>query len=414
MAFIATNQLEMNNTLDVEKLDTLEVEKLDVDKFDVEKLDVDKLELETNTDSTRKLASLQRVDAVNTHENADSLVLVTILGWQIVVRKDVVKVGDVVVYCEIDSLLPGDAVWLPEAIKDRIKLQSNKSYFRVKTIKLRNEISQGLIIPITASLQELLKYKFVGDDVADLLNIQKYETPALSGEFAHPYLNHHFHSDSTKKSNFPSHLVSKTDEPRIQSNVVFLKQMKDKPYYTTVKLDGTSATYVIDTKDSTNHENPNPFLVCSRNLIREVPEKMETCPYFYIAEKYEIEKKLRKLHAQDRFLAIQGEICGPNIQSNLLGLKELDFFVFTITDTRTHARLNVDELKNVCLVLGLKMAPIEKHSHSHSFDFVNVKDILETARGYYNNTKNHREGLVYRSEDQRISFKVINNDYLLK
>jgi RNA ligase (TIGR02306 family) len=82
------------------------------------------------------------------HPDADSLSLATVLGWQVVVRNDEAKEGDLIIYCEIDSLLPGDSEWLPEAIKGRVASQVDKTYFRVKTIKLRKELSQGLIVPI--------------------------------------------------------------------------------------------------------------------------------------------------------------------------------------------------------------------------------------------------------------------------
>lgn len=65
-----------------------------------------------------------------------------------VVRTGEVSAGQKVVYFEIDSLLPGDAKWLPEAVKTRVAAQADKTHFRVKTVKLRNEISQGLLIAI--------------------------------------------------------------------------------------------------------------------------------------------------------------------------------------------------------------------------------------------------------------------------
>ena len=136
--------------------------------------------IESNTESARTLASIQIVDEINPHENADSLELATVLGWQIVVRKGEVTVGEKIIFCEIDSLLPSQSSWLPPAVKQRIlKGNSNeledrppiksswrqeatrkrvlkekpKKYFRVKTIRLRGEISQGLIVPF--SLEDL-------------------------------------------------------------------------------------------------------------------------------------------------------------------------------------------------------------------------------------------------------------------
>lgn len=96
--------------------------------------------------SLRKLASVQVVEAIVPHPNANALQLAKVLGWQVVIRMDEVKAGDKIVYCEIDSLLPGSAEWLPEAIKKRVAEQTSKEWFRIKTIKLRGELSQGLIV----------------------------------------------------------------------------------------------------------------------------------------------------------------------------------------------------------------------------------------------------------------------------
>ena len=77
------------------------------------------MDLETNIDSERKLASIQIVDRIDPHTNANALELATVLGWQIVTRIGETKIGQKVVYCEIDSVLP-NADWLPEAIKNKI------------------------------------------------------------------------------------------------------------------------------------------------------------------------------------------------------------------------------------------------------------------------------------------------------
>lgn len=126
---------------------------------------------ETNSDSTRKLASIQKVEKIVKHPDADSLSLATVLGWQVVIRNDEAREDDLIIYCEIDSLLPGNAEWLPEAIKTRVAAQTDQSFFRVKTIKLRKELSQGLIVPIPKDWDKMS----VGDNVTDRLGIKKYE-----------------------------------------------------------------------------------------------------------------------------------------------------------------------------------------------------------------------------------------------
>ena len=365
------------------------------------------MDLESNTDSTRKLASIQVVDRIHPHTGADSLELATILGWQIITRIGEVQKGDTVIYCEIDSLLPVNVDWLPQAVKDRIVKEGTKDYFRVKTIKLRGELSQGLIIPLGDTLPPIGPI-VVGNDVTDLLKIRKYEPPIFSYEMG----NHPRRSDGTyvpftssrPSGNFPSHLVKKTDETRIQSNPKLLELLKDKPYYIAVKLDGTSATYLLN-------PDTGELMVCSRNMIRKRPDDINTCPYWLMAVKYDLENKLKDMP----HLAIQGEICGPTIQKNLLGLKNYEFFVFNIVDTRDRQIMALPDMIAFCSEMRLSMVPIEESGTSYPHYFpCDIKGLLTRAQGTYPGTKNAREGLVVRAADQSISFKVINNDYLLK
>lgn len=347
---------------------------------------------ESNTDSIRKLASIQVVDTINPHLNSNSLQLATVLGWQIVIRENEVCPGDKVVYCEIDSLLPVTASWLPPAIQARIEQNKITDYFRVKTIKLRGEISQGLIIPLMGDLSSLSELE-VGTDVTSRLDIGKYEPPALTGKYS---LYTTISGDP-----FPTGILDKTDEPRIQSRPQLLELLQGNPYYMTVKLDGTSATYLWNTETQ-------ELMVCSRNLTRKRPDNLKVCPYWYIAEKYQLENILKEYP----YLGIQGEICGPNIQKNLLGLKDLHLFVFNLIDLRTRTRLPFFELMSMCEKLSLPTVPIEQVGDI--FPYCTVKELLALAKGHYHNTKNAREGLVVRSIDSSISFKIINNEYLLK
>lgn len=113
-----------------------------------------------------------RIDKVEKHPNADRLDLAHIKGWQCVTQRGAYKEGDLAVYIPIDSILPPDLeqrVFPPES-----KVKLSKS--RVKTIKLRGAISQGMLL----SPQEFLtEYRYVeGDDVTTYLGITHYEPPA--------------------------------------------------------------------------------------------------------------------------------------------------------------------------------------------------------------------------------------------
>ena len=210
--------------------------------------------MESNLDSQRKLASVQIVEFVKKPAKADKLELVTIRGmaWQVIEVKGVVQPGDKVVYCEIDSLLPGTAKWLPEAVRKRVDKQLIKDFYRIKTVRLCNEWSQGLIIPFRNFLEDFPDCNnwIVGDDVTQLLGISKYEPNLVSNV-----------NGPRTEAKFPTHFLSKTDEIRIQNNPSFLENMRGHPYYITVKCDGTSGTFMIDPETDV-------FMVCSRNYVR--------------------------------------------------------------------------------------------------------------------------------------------------
>ena len=347
---------------------------------------------ETHTESSRKLGSIQMVIEVIKHPNADRLELATVLGWQVVTRIGEAQVGDKVIYCEIDGMLPGDAEWLPEAVKGRVAEQKDTSWYRIKTVKLRKELSQGLIVPISETIGHMTDYE-IGTNVTDELGIKKYE----------PQNNLFVNVSSGIK--FPSHLLAKTEESRVQSEPGLLRVLQSQTYYITVKCDGTSGTYVIDPETQ-------ELLVCSRNLVRESPvdeEGITTTPYWYIAKKYNLEEKLKEIGG---YYAIQGEICGPGVQKNLMKLTDLDLFVFNVVDIRDKRLVPYPQFVKIVKELGLKTVPIEKAGDKFECD--NIKELLSKAEGKYKNTKNQREGIVIRSQNQDISFKVINNRYLLK
>ncbi len=121
------------------------------------------------------------VDAVEKHPNADRLDIATIKGWQCVVSRGSFKAGDEALYIPIDSILPPEVETKIFGIDAKVKLSKS----RVRTIKLRGAISQGLLI----TLDEIVSLTHppdtgqfaVGDDLAEELGITKYEPPVKLG-----------------------------------------------------------------------------------------------------------------------------------------------------------------------------------------------------------------------------------------
>jgi RNA ligase (TIGR02306 family) len=316
--------------------------------------------------------------------------LVLIKGWQCVAKKGEFKPGDTCVYFEVDSFLPADERY--EFLR-RTSYRNNEhmgSGFRVKTISMRGEISQGLALPV-GKFPELVGAS-LGDDVTDLLGVKKWELPEQAGSAGI--------SIGDRPFGIPA-----TDETRIQSIPELLEHLIGKPYYISTKMDGTSCTiYCKDGKVG----------VCGRN--NEYKEDAETCSMWEWVNKQGLKEKLLAL-GED--ITLQGEFCGAGIQKNPLLLKEPNLFVFdviSIGDNDKLGKAGLAGLLDYCGKLGLDSVPIEETGDSFNYT---LAELLERARGKYPSGKD-KEGIVVRTQEygragvHKLSFKVINNDFLKK
>jgi len=327
----------------------------------------------------RKLASIQTIAALEPIPNADAIEVATILGWKVVVKKGEFTVGDRCVYCEIDSIMPK---------RPEFEFLSKVNY-RIKTIRLRGQISQGIAFPLSVVPEAVRGGLDIGDDLTEALDVGKYEPPGdVGGEV---------------KGAFPGY-VPKTDEPRIQAVPELIAEMNGHLCYVSVKIDGTSGTW---------SNLDGEIDVCSRNLSLLDSEDN----YFWrMYRKYGIDKIL----AQEGNIAIQGEVAGPKIGKNPGGLKEVQMFVFNVFDIKTHGYLDFKDMVAFCIKHGLQTVPVIRDDWV--FDADSVDAMLEMAKGKYPGTSTDREGIVIRPVVEthsevlkgRMSFKVVNNDYLLK
>jgi RNA ligase (TIGR02306 family) len=331
----------------------------------------------------RKLASIRRISDIQEIPGADMIELAIVDGWKVVVAKDVAhKVGDMVVYCEIDSFLP-----IREEFeflrKSSFKKMGDQEGFRLKTIKLRGQVSQGLILPLK-DLQlpnkDLLRE---GMDVTSELDIVKYEPP-IPAELA-----------GKVKGLFPS-FIRKTDEERIQNLATEYEEMKKHTYYVTEKLDGSSATFYF---------NNGEFGVCSRNL-----ELLETegNTFWKVARELDLENKLRE-HGFN--LSIQGELIGEGIQGNPYKIKGQTVRFFNLFDIDLQEYHSLSVFKETMKVLGLETVPV-LDINFHLPETIDKLLLMADGKSELNPNFD-REGVVIRSLDRKISFKVISNKFLL-
>jgi RNA ligase (TIGR02306 family) len=331
----------------------------------------------------RTLASIQVIDDLSPIAGADRIELAQVMGWQVVVGRGEFVAGDTCVFCEIDSVLPP---------REEFSFLA-KSKYRVKTIKLRGALSQGLCLPLSVIPDNTPRH--VGMDVTETLGVTKY-TPPVSGIGGH----------SVCESTFPA-CVPKTDEPRVQSHKRILRRMNGLWCYVTKKLDGTSCTFAsVDGEIS----------VCSRTrTLRRENDKGGVSPYWRMYERYNVGRIFESID----HIAIQGEMVGhwheggvSQIQGNRCGVPDTDLFVFDVYDLIEREYFGLDRLRNFCEHWGLKMVPLlSTVVLNHT-----INELLEMASITYDNGR-AGEGIVIRTVSDRRdghSFKVINNQYLLK
>ncbi len=331
----------------------------------------------------RKLASIQQIKEILPIEGADAIELAVVNGWKVVVAKTAEhKTGDLVVYCEIDSFLPVREEF--EFLrKSSYKKMGDQEGFRLRTIKLRGQVSQGLILPMSV-FGDFSWTAYEGLDVTERLGIVKWEPP-IPAELA-----------GVAKGLFPSFL-KKTDEERIQNMASEYEEMKRESYYVTEKLDGSSATF---------YYRNGEFGVCSRNL-----ELLETegNTFWKVARELNLEEKMRSL---EKNTCLQGELVGEGIQGNPYRLKgqTVKFFnAYKIDDGEYYDFLSMATLLDY---LGLETVPVLNTNYELP---PTVEILLSDADGKSRLNENaDREGLVIRSHDRKISFKAISNKFLLK
>lgn len=413
----------------------------------------------------RKLVTIRKINAINPIPGADAIEVAVIDGWEVVIKKNEFKVGELCVFFEIDSFLPADNPAFAFLLRTGTKKdEQGTERIRLKSVRLRNQLSQGLALPIqgTISSEVMLELLMVVDyskfDTVDnasidamfealeesregieqFLNITKYERPSErnGGTGA---------GNAKTAGSFPV-FIPKTDEDRIQNIYgkysTFYKDVEFRP---SLKLDGSSITiaYITDeryfldklddaivsfnemTQELDTTVVPYPFdygdaqgIVCSRNLALKYDPKAK---FWMGVNNIDLMTKLKEYCDEyDRSLAIQAELMGEGIQGNREKLDKYEIFAFRIWDITKQEFLDDADFIEVCERLGVQtvpqfpiIKPFEKYSTLK--EFLEASDIPSL---------NHpiAEGIVYKSVKKvenygnpiTLHFKVINNKFLLK
>ena len=333
----------------------------------------------------RKMASIRVIDKIEPIEGADAIETAVIGGWKVVVKKGEFAVGDLAVYLEIDSWVPTELAPFLSKGKESREFEGVKGE-RLRTVKLRGQLSQGLLLSRYAALDKVGEIE-EGMDVSEVLNIQKWERP-MNAQLA-----------GMARGNFPS-LIPKTDQERAQNLVkeIVAANEAGMQFEVTEKLEGSSMTcYLID----------GVFGVCSRNLdLKETADNT----FWQVARELDIEAKMRETGPDAQF-AIQGELIGPGIQGNIYKLSKPEFHVFDVYNIQAGDYLKPDFRRALVQRMGLTHVPV---IHPESQLIWGVEGMLKFADGKsILNSQQDREGIVFKQVDGGMTFKAISNKYLL-
>lgn len=331
-------------------------------------------------DVIRKLASLRKVSAIIPIEGADRIELAMIDGWQCVVPKGEFSPDQCVVYFEIDSFLPVEPHF--EFLRKSCyrNVEGLGEGLRIKTIRLRGQLSQGLVMSMAACG---VYNEEEGADLTNFLGVRKYEKPlpaAMQGK---------------AKGNFPA-FIPKTDQERIQ-NCKAKKLGHAFEWEITIKLHGASLTA---------YHNDGHIGVCSRNYELEDDGNM----YWTAARENGLLDFLVMAKANGRNVALQGELMGEGIQGNREGLSGRQFFLFDIYDITMQEFVPPERRHQLALAGSLRHVPLL------GFATIEPEAPLEALLSMADiSSLNHpvAEGVVFKRVDGEDSFKIINNKFLL-
>lgn len=366
----------------------------------------------------RDLAYIAKIGKLNPIPDKDRIELATVAGWNVIVEKGKYAVGDLVIYCEYDTILPAGNPNF-EFLRKRCY---SKLYdgFRIRNMSMAGVFSQGIVFPLDILPSENKKgsvYK-EGLNVAELLGVKKYDPQELEEmellkKKKHSKILKYFMKNKTfrkvwtslhtkPKKGYPE-TVKKSDETNIQKVFEEFKENYNREkFYVSEKLEGQSSTFLLE---------KNKYRFLSHNI--DVTKAGNT-NWKKVSDKNSIETKLRKYKKKHKIeLAIQGEIVGPGVQKNIYGFSELQLFIFKITNVKTGEAFNFYKMKEIAGEIGIPLVPVLSTKKTLE-EFNSIDEILEYSNGESLLKKGvKREGLVFRSmENQSIGFKAKSPEYL--
>lgn len=367
----------------------------------------------------RKLVTIREIDSVQSIEGADNIETIILGGWSVVTQKsNNLKAGDKVVYFEVDSVIPYDSIagkTLPQHLVARVHTEDGyiDEAIRIRTIKLRGQLSQGYALPLSVFPDEITKIN--PEDLTKHLNVSKYEKPYTGNPLS-----------ANPQGNFPTEYFPKTDQERVQNlvNEVYREYLKGTFFEISVKLDGSSLSIANDilvsqsNQETGNQEFVYKDFICSRNLSLKLDQDSDTSLFLKVGKP--ILELIKAFGTDYSGLVFQGELVAPSIQGNFEGVSKPEYYVYNVYNTRQQEYLKPCDTEKLCKRVGLNHVPILLNTTLEELfgegldKYTLLQHILSYADGESGLKGKYREGVVFKSQESSFSFKAISNKYLLK
>lgn len=351
------------------------------------------------------LATIERIETVRPHPNADRLDIVEVGGYECIVGRDNHEPGEAVLLIQPDVILPADQPWCAELLKYTSK-------GRVKAARLRGEWSMGIVV----ALRDLPDgtWETIGQDLGEQLGIVKHEPPLPKDIKAKGGLPFGIpKTDEERWQKLRCHMrryavrldPSVADDPALIADALRFGEVAD----ITLKIDGASfaAFCVLPGHAPIDRHGTG---ICSRSLELKTDAEMSN-PWLDVARETDVCTKLAAYCAEhDVSLALRGEVYGVGIQTLAINPhcrlpRGVAFFSVWNIATGQYEGINSPHYyRRVCEALGLPMVPLIAERVILSQELIDSFDHgLEKIDGV------PFEGVVVKGAD--FSFKIMNKYY---
>jgi RNA ligase (TIGR02306 family) len=273
------------------------------------------------------MATIRRVAAVNPIKDADRIELITVDGWDVIDKKGVWQVGELVVYLEPDTMCPTDdehfAFLADRGTKKMVIDGKEIEGHKLRTIKLRGVYSQGLILkPSLFGItdEEALAYCESREALDERIGVWEYRTPIKAGRSPKYIINPYDRS-----------VAPVTDAERIQNCTDLWEDLKKVDCYATIKVDGTSMTMVFDSRK-------DKLRLFSHHREIDYDEPSIAQQSYHAA----LTQGIVQFCIENPDITVQYELTGPSIQRKVTS--DYVCHVFAVWDRKEMRKYSYDEI----------------------------------------------------------------------